>query len=268
MEYLKAPTLDNGGAIAKRLEQFTTFRSGLGLLFLIAGNEGAEHKLVISRFPAGSAILVEENSRSLSVEFLERVFMKSAHSYKAAAYRGTSLRAGFWTGRAIDKQISNPAVQVSNYWIAQFLESDFQTTSAAGTRRLAVVLRDAARTASDVSVKSEIAAAVTLAGVLKGEATSILDFQQHFGFSDAARQAIGRRIKRDDTVTEKFVFDLDEFSNHVAYRSIELDNGAILTASAKNFADVFHREPIGSDKERSRYWTEGRVESERLNKSR
>jgi hypothetical protein len=105
--YLRGPTLVRGRAIAERLQKLSDKRSGLGLLFLIAGKEGREHKVVISRFPTDSAILAEENQNNLTVEFLERVFMKSATSYKAAMYKDGSLQAGFWLGVAVDKQINS-----------------------------------------------------------------------------------------------------------------------------------------------------------------
>ena len=151
--YLARPTIVNGRAIATRLESVTTNRSGLGLLFLISGTEGLDEKIVISRFPADSAILAEENRRTLTVEFLERVFMKSATAYKAAAYQHASLQHGFWSGRAVDKQINSDVTQLSNYWIFEFLDSDFRTTAAAGTKRLAVALRDAARKSDLIAVK-------------------------------------------------------------------------------------------------------------------
>lgn len=114
VEYLGGPTLVRGRRIAERLEKVTTHRSGLGLLFLIAGKEGQDHKIVISRFAADSAILAEEDQQTLNVEFLERVFMKSATAYKAAAYQDSSLASGFWMGRAVDKQINSGIAQLSN----------------------------------------------------------------------------------------------------------------------------------------------------------
>ena len=42
--------------------------------------------------------------------------MRSAYAYKAVLYRDSSLAAGFWTGRAVDKQINNAEQQISNYW--------------------------------------------------------------------------------------------------------------------------------------------------------
>jgi hypothetical protein len=74
--YLGDPTLAHGKAIAERLERNTDGRSGIGLMFLISGREGREHKLIISRFPTDNAIYVDEDPRKLTVEFLERVFMK------------------------------------------------------------------------------------------------------------------------------------------------------------------------------------------------
>jgi hypothetical protein len=74
--------------------------------------------------------------------------MKSKNSYKAVAYHGPSLRGDFWDGKAIDKQIGDGLSGSSNYWIEDFLWSDFLITPQAGTRRLATALRDAAKKAN------------------------------------------------------------------------------------------------------------------------
>jgi hypothetical protein len=266
LTYLGGPTLARGRAIASRLQELSDKRTGLGLLFLIAGKEGRDHKLVISRFPTDSAILAEENNQNLTVEFLERVFMKSATSYKAAAYQDASLAAGFWLGKAIDRQINSRTVEISNYWISEFLASDFSLTPAAGTRRLANALRSAARASDDVSVKSEIAAAVTLATGLRGKRLSITDFEEQFGLSPAAREAINSQLRNPDLANERFQFDITEFRTHVAYRSVELDNGGILTAQSADFDDVFQREPVGAVEGEVRFSTVGRVVDETLKK--
>jgi hypothetical protein len=268
LEYLRGPTLVRGRRIAERLERATTHRSGLGLLFPIAGKESRNHKIVVSRFPADSAILAEEDQQALTVQFLERVFMKSATAYKAAAYEDSSLASGFWTGRAVDKQINNREVQLSNYWIVDFLESDFRTTSAAGTRRLAVALRNAAKKSDDVSVKSEIVAAATLAGGLKGRRLSITDFGNHFGLSDTAKQLIAEEIRSPEILTERFQFDAAEFATQAAYRSVELDSGAMLTAQSGEFDKVFEREVLDESAQRVRYSTEGKVVSQKLAKTK
>ena len=53
--------------------------------------------------------------------------MKSATAYKAAVYTEKSLDSDFWKGRAVDKQINSSETSISNYWIREFLESDFLT---------------------------------------------------------------------------------------------------------------------------------------------
>ena len=90
---------------------------------------------------------MDEDARALTLEFLEREFMKNKASYKAAAYQDRSLQDGFWNGQAVDKQLNNVGGHLSDYWISDFLRSELRVTSAAGTRRLAVALRDAARKA-------------------------------------------------------------------------------------------------------------------------
>jgi hypothetical protein len=125
--YIKNRDLTNGREIAKRLQSVTTHRSGLGLLFLITGEEKGEIKIVVSRFPADSGVLAEEKGKGLTVEFLERIFMKSAKSYKAALYSGKSFTKDFWRGQAADKQVNSAESVIADYWIREFLLSDFLT---------------------------------------------------------------------------------------------------------------------------------------------
>lgn len=262
-DYLNHSTLAKGREIADRLEKHTDRRSGLGLLFLIAGKEGRDHKIVISRFPTDNAIYVEENPRTLTVEFLERVFMKNKASYKAVAYRNASLRAGFWTGRAIDKQLNSPAGELSNYWISDFLASEFTVTAAQGTRRLANALRNAAKKC-DIEVKQEIIAAATLAGGLVGQRLSINDFGNQFHLSQTARAAIANELKTPQLGSERFQFDFAEFQTLAAFKSVELSNGGTLTAPSSDFDDVFRKEFIDEEDRQVRFTTEGRVVNEKL----
>lgn len=261
-EHLGSPTLETGKAIAQRLERNTDGRSGLGLLFLIAGKEGREHKLVISRFPTDNAIYVDEDPRKLTVRFLERVFLKNKTSYKAVAYRDTSLRGGFWNGKAIDRQLNSPAGELSNYWIVDFLASEFTVTPAAGTRRLANALRNAAKRA-ELEVKREIVAVATLAAGLARNRLSIEEFSERFGLSDAARTAILKELKSPRLAKDRFQFDVHEFQSIIAFRSVELSNGATLTAPSPDFEEVFTEEMVGARGE-VRFTTQGKVLNEKL----
>ena len=262
-DYLRHPTLATGRAIADRLERQTDQRSGLGLLFLIAGRGDRDHKIVISRFPTDTAIYVDENPRALTVEFLERVFMKNRASYKAVAYQHASLQAGFWTGNAVDKQLNSPGGKLSNYWISDFLASEFTVTAAAGTRRLAIALRNAAKN-SDLDVKQEITAAATLARGLAGQRLSINDFGEQFHLSEAAKAAIADQLKTPRLGQERFEFDLTEFQTMVPFKSVELSNGGTLTAPFAEFEEVFRKELVDEEHQQVRFTTEGRIVDEQL----
>jgi hypothetical protein len=265
LTYLNEATLENGRAIASALKVVTTNRSKVGMLFLMSGQEDGEHKIVVSRFPADNGILAEEAQHGLNVEFLERVFMKSQHSYKAVTFRGPTLAAGFWQGRAIDKQSGDLLLQVSDYWIRGFLDADFRTTSAHGTRRLAEAIRNASQSTRDPDVRREIIAAATLAQNLAGERTSVDEFARRFGLTDAARNAITRQLRNPATAGETFMFAAEEFSRQVAFRTVELSSGAMLTAQAADFDTVFNIEELGDGS--VRYSTTGTLVGERLRKA-
>lgn len=263
IEYLQHTTLENGRKIAHRLEQNTDGRSGLGLLFLIVGKEGNEHKLVISRFPTDIAILADEESSGFKLEFLERVFIKNRISYKSVAYRDNSLHAGFWSGRATDRQLGNRSGELSNYWIRDFLSSQLTDTAAAGTRRLAVAMREAGRN-SGLDVKREINAAATLANGLAGVATSINDFGDRYALTQAAKEAISNELKTPELAGRTFTFDVDEFRSVIAFKSVELDNGGVLTAPSGTFDDVFREEVLEEEEKKIRFVTEGEIVNEKL----
>lgn len=263
--YAQDPQMAKGRAIAQRLQSATTNKPGLGLLFLILGKEGKRTKLVISRFPADSGVLAELNAGELSVEFLEHIFMKSAYSYKAVLYEDTSFSGGFWAGKAIDRQINQGTAEISDYWIIDFLASDFKTTSAAGTRRLADALRSAVNGAPTTDLKAELIAAVRLARGLDGQMTSVSDFMNRFNLSSAAKLLMEKEVK-PHLRGEKFKLDLDELTKHVPLRSVELKNGdlsGVMIASESSFDKVFKREKL---RDRVRFVAEGQIVDERLRK--
>jgi hypothetical protein len=271
LQYLEHPTLPRGRKIATALQEVTTHRSGLGLLFLISGTANGQQRLVISRFPADQGVIAEENRQKLSVEFLERVFMKSANSYKSAVYESDSIARGFWDGRAVDKQISGTAKELSDYWIFDFLDSELRTTGPAGTKRIAVALREAISRAPEVRVRQELVAASILLRNRDGQAASGRQLVQQLGLGTAAAEALAKQLPRPDLMNETFVFDGSEFERQLVYRAVELDNGAILMANSSTFSEVFDQETLGSASDEHplyKFSTEGRVVDERLRKTK
>lgn len=277
MNYAAHPTIDNGRAIAERLQSVTTHRSGLGLLFVVAGDEPGK-RFMLSRFPADEGVVAERRpGRQLDVQFLEQVFMKNAHAYKSVVYAGPLNQGAFWNGKAVDKQI-NSSKELSNYWISEFLDSELSTTGAAGTKRLAVAFRQALRKADDPEVKSELMAAVQLARRENGRTTSVQRLAERFNLSDEAVDLLRDELPCPELFEENFRFSREEFDHHVAFRSVELNTGVILTADNSMFDELIEQREVadrrrGGDAERPdsgalmRFTTEGRIVDERLRKA-
>jgi len=263
LAFIDGPTLKTGRSLANRLRDCTTLKSGLGLLFLMLASQDGKTKLVISRFPAEEGILAEEAKTILKVEFIERIFMKNAASYKAALYQGSSPDSDFWAGFVIDRQLNRSSDQIANYWISDFLASDFKTTSKAGTRRLAIALREATQTAP-LPAKQEIVAAIALAKGMSGKSLSMVSFLQQLSLSDEAQAAIIARVPNPDLIGDTFILDQEEFLQNAPLAMVELDTGGIMLAPSDRFSDTFERELLDSKSDRYRFTTEGRVVDERL----
>lgn len=268
VDYIKNCDLPRGREVAKRLQGYTTNKSSLGLMFLMKGQHKGETKLVVSRFPADSGILAEEKAQSLSVAFIERVFMKSSTSYKAAVYSGKSFPKDFWKGRAIDKQINNAESYISDYWIRDFLHSDFLTPGEAGTRRFAIAVREAMNLSSDPKIKMDIAALLHLmAGTPKKiiNPKALLDQLQ---IPAQTKEEIKKRFPKAKAFEENFQFVPAEFVKHVLLRTVELDNGGLLTAPSQKFDDVFASESVSPNTDVVRFTTEGKIVNQRFRKAK
>jgi hypothetical protein len=265
--YASEPTIPNGRLIANRLQAVSTHRSGLGLLFLMKGETDGEERLVIARFPADQGVIAEEHAHHLSVEFVERVFMKSSKTYKSAFYSAESPSEAFWEGRAVDLQISGPR-ELSDYWIRDFLGSDLRTTGQAGTMRLAVALRDSIRTADDPNVKQELLSAAHLLPSRDGQRRSARSLVEHLGLSEAATKALESSFIHPALMNDVFEFDRQEFQRNAPYRAIELDNGALLVGDNSRFDTIFQQQILSPNERRMRFITEGRVVEETIRKTK
>lgn len=231
-------SLQTATPLAIRLQRATGGQSGMGLLFVCLGDDNGRTRIVISRFPADEGVVAERSDAALSVQFVEQVFLKSAYSYKAATYIASDRADQLWQGHVVDRQINAGNKAVADYWISDFLLSEFATTSAAGTKRLAVALRGVISTNPSIRVKHEIASAAHLAGNLPNRALTIADFCDHFHFSKETKQLVLSQVK-PQLANERFRFDAQEFARHLAYKRVELNNGAVLTAPADRFGQIF-----------------------------
>jgi len=257
------PNSSNAELIAKRLQAATDNRSGMGLLFLMAGQQGTRHRVVVSRFPANQAIMADTASGGLNVQFLEQVFVKRMTAYKALMLEDQNPASTFWTGMATDRQAGGSPENISSYWLDDFLNADFSETPKAGTRRLAEALKMAMRANPVLSVKAEIAAAVSLApSAFKNKTVSIDTFCSRFGLSQAAQDSIKAQLNKPSLAAKMFKFDSSEFKKKVPFRTVEMETGAILTAPTDQFDKIFDAKPKPNGV--VEYTTSGRVADQRM----
>jgi len=257
---IRRKNLDHAKKIAERLFKATTHKSGLGLLFFIIGKTGDTHKIVVSRFPAEEGVTAEEDrTHALSVKFIERVFMKNAHSYKSVFYTGSSFDSDFWIGKAIDKQLAMSIRDLCNYWIRIFLISEFTTTPKAGTRRLAIALRNALHKTEDVEEKKNIQAAAVLAGNLNGNIISIDEFCSRYNLNDSIKEKIRSELPSPLVIGDRFMFDKEEYDKFIKFQSVGLANGATLIAEANKFDECFEQEVIDEQGQVVKYSTQGKI---------
>jgi hypothetical protein len=266
LRHLQNPGMASGRAIASRLQRVTTRRSGMALVFVITGRDQHGHRLLISRFPAETGVMAEEHGESISVEFVEKVFMKNSHTYKCAFFEGASMRAGFWDGRVVDRQMIDTRGS-ADYWVREFLLSALKNTAAAGTKRVAVALQAALRMTTNAAVRQELVGAAQMMRGHKGRLTSAKKLIHDLGLSSGAATAIEEAFPRPELFDATFKFDRDEFEKEILFRSEELDNGVVITAPDATFDSVVTKE----SKTRAgttRFTTEGTIVSARLKKTK
>jgi hypothetical protein len=264
IKFCASPEQANGLPIAERLGRHTTHRSKLGLLFLIIGHEKGETKLLISRFPAEKGIIADVESSELRVEYIEKVFMKSAMLYKAALYQAPLPKAGFWSGYATDKQINSANYDIAQYWIQHFLQSEYKTTSKAGSKRIALAIRKASQSSDKLSVKRELS---ELSNYLIRAGSINLSLNQVFSdlrISGITQKSVLENLTSSSLADEVFQFDSAEFHRHNPFKSIELNSGGILTAPTEKFDECFSKEELDSKTELVKFTAEGRIVDEKL----
>ena len=269
LAYMTKRTVPRAKKVAMRLQEVTTNRSGLGLLFLMAGKSKNVHKLVIARFPVEQGIIADEKGGTLKVEFIERIFMKNTHSYKSSVYTDVSLKDGFWDGRVVDKQIDSKDVHASKYWINEFLQSDFKTTSVQGTARFASYLRAAANKATSPMVKSALISASNLAGSMNGRTVSIEGLCSQFNLPDEGVELIRKEARNSGVLTERFRFSTEEYRRHIQYHYWETEKGVTVMALEENWRENLTVERTqGLDGDKVRIVTEGKLVRETLRKGK
>ncbi len=84
----------------------------------------------------------------------------------------------------------------------------------------------------------------------------------HFRLPDPIKDLVRRHVPNPAALSERFVLDATELARQVPLRSVELDNGGIMTAPTSKFDTVFARAQVEDGKQR--FTTEGHVVDDKL----
>ena len=119
------------------------------------------------------------------------------------------------------------------------------------------------RDAGNLDLKEEIIAISKLARQVN-EPLSVNERLTRLNVSQPAQELVRKHLPRGEIAADRFQLDTEEYDRHIKYRSVSLDNGAIITALADEFDQCFIRQEVGG--QRVRFATEGKVTDDRLKK--
>jgi hypothetical protein len=115
-------------------------------------------------------------------------------------------------------------------------------------------------------VKKDITALHRLAAGMPRKVVNAKGLLDQFHVPEETQEQIKERFPRAKLFEENFQFVPAEFLKHVALRTVELDNGGLLTAATARFDDVFTSEVVDAAKEVVKFSTEGKIVDQRFRK--
>jgi len=123
-------------------------------------------------------------------------------------------------------------------------------------------------TTDDAAVRQELINASQLMRSRHNRIVSADKIVKELGLTEKTELALKDAFPRPELYGATFKFDVREFDATLLFRSVELDNGAMLIADNNKFDEVFHPKPAGRNSTSTRFTTEGRVVSTKLRKTK
>jgi len=94
------------------------------------------------------------------------------------------------------------------------------------------------------------------------------NFAERFGLSEKSQNALISKLKHPNLRFDQFQFSTNEFSKHVRFRSLQISNGAVLTAPLGKFDECFTKTCVAEGKDEYLFSTQGTIVDERLRTSK
>lgn len=217
--------------LALRLSAAMDERSGSGLLVATAARENAQaadRRIALWVFPSDQFLQLRVAADLSDIDIVTNAFSRNSSQRKLATFEGRNIAQHFLTGRALDFQARSGVRDVAEYWLDLFLDATHAIADQQGTRLLADILHEAARSDLDLDDKERLTAAVIGLRASQRTRWSIDDVGREFldgGAGEAFQEAAKKVIP--DVGSRTTVFDLsrEEFDRRIGQLLYRLENG-------------------------------------------
>ena len=214
--------------LANHLAKLTDERNKTGLFVILIGKKLQLNRVVLLRFRAEEVVYKKSLENGFRIDRLEQAYSQNSKYYKAAYYEDYSAkRSTFWDGFILDKQRRKETI-VSEYWLKDFLLSDYSMSNYQGTLRLADYIKNFAKAIDDVAEQQTIFESVrNLRNNAEDRDISVLDFADDF-LPVNLRSRFKEFVGQDDINASLFNIDFEAYDHALPYHVMQMENGISL----------------------------------------
>jgi hypothetical protein len=225
-------------SLASRLYAVTDERNQTGLFAIIEGKSEETSKILLIRFRQDEVVTTNPHGDAeIDLSVIAEAFTKRSHFYKSALFEDEASRSMFWTGRIVDKQITKTVRDVSQYWVADFLDSRSALTPKQGTTSLSRFIRVAIGKLDNVEDKQTLIAASLLLKQQAGKNFSAKEFCETY-LSGPLAESFKGFIPSEIEYENIFEVDADTLEKEIGSTLLSLSNGIQLTVPTFLYDDT------------------------------
>ncbi|MBN72960.1 MAG: hypothetical protein CME32_27205 [Gimesia sp.] len=217
--------------LARLLSKSMDNRSPYTLLMLVAykgQTDESFRRLVMWAFPKDEPFQFTARNGTAKIKIPKDIFSRSSSFKKGSLYEGFQNDSAFLQGYVIDRQAENSWGTAADYWVSQFLDSQFSLTGTAGTRLLARTLKLTHENLIESTDRNQITDSIRAAFTSTKQRLSMHIYANEYLTGNAKSTFLS--YSPPETLKTKFDFDKAEFEEKVQLRVFRLDNDVVVSA--------------------------------------
>lgn len=219
-------------SLALELSLASDRRSKTGLFVVAVGHLGQRIRVALFKFAADESIQAIFSEAGMSISLVESAFSRSTDFFKAAVF-DTNMEAAFWRGKAEDRQANQRVYEISNLWVAKFLQARPELTNDVGSRSLAKTLKKVINQSVPGVQQDLIAAARTIKSQADRNIT-LGEFAENY-LPASTRDDFLASLEHPSLVNIPFQINSAILLQELKFETIELDNQFTITGPVDLF---------------------------------